>query len=273
MVALAAALPAHAQDDGYTPFVISPGDVVLQMLDMASVGAQDYLIDLGSGDGRIPITAARLFGARGLGVDLDPDLVASSRRNAAQADVAGRVRFEIRDLFETDLSQASVVTMYLLPEVNLKLRPKLLSELRPGARIVSHDYDLGDWQPDASAEVAVPEKRVGPFGVSKVYMWIVPAQVAGRWVSEMGGRRWEFALEQRYQTVTVRAWVAGVPLEASEARLRGDEIGFVARGSLDGRPIEHRFNGRVDGGRIDGMVGTSEGGSGRQVEWRALRGG
>src|SRR6187200_2860765 len=150
-VALSAAVLAAAQQPKRTPdihFVPTPDEVVEAMLQLADVGQNDVVYDLGSGDGRIPITAARRFGARGVGIDLDPKLVAQATRNAQETGVADRVRFVEGDIFEADISPATVVTLYLLTSINERLRPKLLKELRPGARIVSHQFRMGDWSPD-----------------------------------------------------------------------------------------------------------------------------
>ena len=162
------------------PFITTPDRVTVAMLDLARVGPMDHVIDLGSGDGRIVITAARRHGASGLGVEIVPDLVERSRRTAEQAGVASRVRFEVQDLFQTDLHEATVVTMYLLPDVNLKLRPALLM-LWPGTRIVSHDWDMGDWPPDESVTLEVPEKAIGRERLSRVHLWVVPAPMQGLW--------------------------------------------------------------------------------------------
>jgi SAM-dependent methyltransferase len=140
-------------------WVPSDVEIVTKMLEMAQVGPNDVVYDLGSGDGRIVITAAQRFGARAVGVELDPELIRRSREHAERAGVADRVRFLQQDLFATDLSEATVVTLYLLPDVNLRLRPKLRQELRPGSRIVSHDYDLGDWMPDKTVEVSLLERN------------------------------------------------------------------------------------------------------------------
>jgi SAM-dependent methyltransferase len=150
------------------------------MLELAGVQPSDFVLDLGSGDGRIVITAARRFGARGLGVEIVPTLVERSRDNARRAGVAARAEFREQDLFKTDLTVASVITMYLLPEVNMQLRPALL-RLAPGTRIVSHDWDLGDWHPVRTIEVPAPDKPVGREKLSRLHLWIVPAQVEGLW--------------------------------------------------------------------------------------------
>jgi protein-L-isoaspartate O-methyltransferase len=166
---LAFALPAPAQDYGDTPYVQTPQNVVDRMLEVAKVGPTDYVIDLGSGDGRMVITAAKKYGARGFGVDLDKRLVALSNKNAAKAGVADRVRFYERDLYETDVSPATVLTIYLLPEVNLMVRSRLLTMLKPGTRMVSHDYDFGEWTPDLAFEMDAPGKTVGRGERSKVF--------------------------------------------------------------------------------------------------------
>jgi SAM-dependent methyltransferase len=151
------------------PFVATPGEVVDQMLRLGKVGRNDVLYDLGSGDGRIVIAAAKRFGTRGLGVDIDPVRVREARENATKEGVADKVKFVQQDLFHTDLSQATVVTLYLLPKINLKLRPKLQRELKPGARVVSHNYDMGDWKPDQVVEV----------GNHTVYLWVIRDQAQG----------------------------------------------------------------------------------------------
>ena len=164
---------APAQDE--VPFITTPDQVTLAMLELAGVGPRDHVIDLGSGDGRIVITAAKRFGATGLGVEIVPDLVRRSREHAQSADVAERAEFREQDLFATDLGRATVVTMYLLPAVNLQLRPRLLA-LAPGTRIVSHDWDMGDWKPDRVITVDAPDKPIGRENVSRLYLWTVPAR-------------------------------------------------------------------------------------------------
>ncbi len=165
---------ALAQDID-VPFVVTPDNVTREMLKLAGVKAGDFVIDLGSGDGRIVIVAAKQFGARGLGVEIVPELVEKSRDNARRAGVADQAEFRVEDLFATDLSQATVITMYLLPDVNLLLRPKLLA-LKPGTRIVSHDWDMGDWKPDRVVTVEAPDKPIGREKVSRLFLWTVPAR-------------------------------------------------------------------------------------------------
>lgn len=206
--ALLAVAGATAQDE--VPFITTPDAVTLAMLELAGVGPKDRLVDLGSGDGRIVITAARRFGTPGLGVEIVPDLVQQSRRNAQKAGVADRSEFREQDLFTLDLAPYSVITMYLLPQVNLQLRPRLLA-LKPGTRIVSHDWDLGDWKPDRSLTLDVPDKPIGREKSSTLHLWVVPARLAGWWC------RGEQAVHvaQQFQRVSVtlqRAGSAAPPL-------------------------------------------------------------
>jgi SAM-dependent methyltransferase len=231
-----AATDLCAQEE--VPFVVSPEPVTLAMLSIARVGPRDFVLDLGSGDGRIVITAARRFGARGLGVELSPQLVETSRGNARRAGVAERAQFRVQDLFETDLSQASVITMYLLPEVNLQLRPKLLA-LKPGTRIVSHDWDLGDWLPDRTRVVDAPDKAVGLEKKSRVHLWTVPAQLGGTWCANGATLR----LQQTYQQVHGEFTRA----PAQQAMDAGRQPIDAGRQSIDARrqSIDARVEGTV----------------------------
>ena len=190
------------------PFVTSPDNVTLEMLNVGGVKRGDHVLDLGSGDGRIVILAAKRFGATGLGVEIDPALVRVSNTHARNAGVAQRAVFREQDLFKTDLSGATVITMYLLPEVNLQLRPALLA-LKPGTRLVSHDWDMGDWAPDRTTILPVPDKKVGLEKSSKVHLWLVPARVDGLWCGPRSGPRADTTLRfvQKYQTITgTLAW-------------------------------------------------------------------
>jgi SAM-dependent methyltransferase len=213
----------RAQDE--VPFVTSPEPVTLAMLKLARVGPRDVVLDLGSGDGRIVITAAKRFGASGLGVELSPQLVQQSQDNAWRAGVAERALFRVQDLFETDLSVATVITMYLLPEVNLQLRPKLLA-LKPGTRIVSHDWDLGDWFPDRSIVVDAPGKTVGLEKKSRVHLWTVPAQLAGHWCAGATALH----IEQTFQMLRVELAHAGARRTLA-ARVEGTVVPLDWRGS------------------------------------------
>jgi SAM-dependent methyltransferase len=180
------------------PFITTPDNVTIAMLQIANVGSQDFVLDLGSGDGRIVITAAKRFGARGLGVEIVPDLVQKSREAALAARVSDRAHFREQDLFKSDLSLASVVTMYLLPDVNLQLRPRLLA-LRPGTRIVSHDWDMAEWEPDKVVKLDVPDKKIGREKSSKVMLWIVPARIDGDWCAAGRHRGTMLHIDQNFQ--------------------------------------------------------------------------
>ena len=239
---------AQAQDE--VPFVVTPDNVTLAMLRLADVGARDHVIDLGSGDGRIVITAANRFGASGLGVEIVGDLVRQSRAVAASAGVADRVAFREQDLFLTDLAPATVVTMYLLPEVNLALRPRLLA-LAPGTRIVSHDWDMGDWRPDRTTELDVPDKQVGREKKSRVHLWVVPARVAGEWCGagplrgarlsiEQAHQRYRGTLRQGRRSTGIEGVISGTELRLAQGR--GESVHL-----------------RLDGGSLRRVVGGSEG--------------
>ena len=245
---------ASAQDE--VPFITTPDQVTLAMLELAGVGANDHLIDLGSGDGRIVITAARRFGASGLGVEIVPDLVRLSRDHARAAGVQGRVEFREQDLFATDLGRASVVTMYLLPALNLQLRPRLLA-LAPGTRIVSHDWDMGDWMPERTVTVDVPDKAVGREKFSRVHLWVVPAQVQGLWCAPGAS----LEVTQRFQTfsATLIALPGTTPSRVVDGRVSGatlrvHEPAGVAM-SLRGRQLQ-----------LDHIVGPGADLAGRRFE-------
>jgi SAM-dependent methyltransferase len=230
---------AAGQEGAYAPFIRTPGEVVERMLELAGTGPDDFVVDLGSGDGRIVIEAARRFGARGLGIEWDTSLVAQSRRNAEAAGVAGRVRFVEGDALAADLSRATVVTVYLLPELMWRLRPRLASGLKPGARIVSHAFDLPGWTPDRTEKLRVVSSEPGQGATSTLYLWIVPADVRGEWRS--GEER--LRISQSYQQISVEG--------ASRAALRGREISWEKPGS--------RFRGEVLGERMTGRLETDAG--------------
>jgi Methyltransferase domain len=263
----AGVIPASAQFAQFkfdVPYVPTPYVTVDEMLRLAGVGDKDFVIDLGSGDGRTVITAARKFGARAMGVELDSSLVIQSEESARQAGVAERVKFLEQDLFKTDLSQATVITMYLLPSVNLKLRPTLLN-LKPGTRIVSHDFDLGDWQPDRKTTVR-----------KNVFLWVVPASAAGRWQMRLPfppiERVINLELRQQFQQVTATAQLNGVSAQVWETQLTGDRISFVIVDTTD-RENEASlyFDGRVVGETIEGEVIRGVGRSRSTLKWQAIR--
>jgi len=267
--------PARAQswgwDDGTVPYVQTPMEIVERMLRMAEVRAGDSVIDLGSGDGRIVIEAAKR-GARGLGVDLDPSLVKLATQNAQAAGVADRARFEVRDIFETDLSGASVVTMYLLPDFNVKLLPRLLA-LKPGTRIVSHDGAIGDWPADETLQMRTPEKPVGIGGNSKIELWIVPADLRGAWTSQIPqhGGTWNFQVGQRYQMLELQVRAEGRELLVRNTRLRGEEVKLVITGIVKSRAWHHYFVGMTKGDTIEGELTVSDGNNKVVYPWLAKR--
>jgi len=267
-------LQAVGQDFGDTPYVQTPQNVVKKMLDTAKVGPKDYVIDLGSGDGRMVITAAKEYGARGFGVDHDARLVRAANASAAKEGVADRAVFYARDLYKTDIHRASVMTIYLLPEVNLMVRPKLFRELKPGTRIVSHDYDMGEWKPDAQFTLDAPGKPVGRDPVSKVFYWVVPANVTGDWVANVrvGAKTqdYQFKFTQKFQFAEGSVEHAGTRANMEDVKIDGARVSFKARLSDGaGQPALHEFSGRVLGDGIEGTIKT--GSDARPIAWKARR--
>jgi len=238
LAVLLAVLAFRSQATEEVPFVVTPDSVTLAMLQLAKVTSGDYVIDLGSGDGRIVILAAKRFGARGLGIEIQDGLVAISRDNARKSGVSGRVSFRNQDLFQTDLSPASVITLYLLPEVNMQLRPKLL-QLRPGTRVVSHDFDMGDWEPDKTVTVDAPDKPIGLDKKSKVHLWVVPARLEGLWCGTGKAAGKSLAIAQRHQQVRIDL-PEGATVRAIEGRINGNSIRTRSSGlglGFDGRVL------------------------------------
>jgi SAM-dependent methyltransferase len=256
------------------PYVPTPQVVVDRMLEIAKVGPQDYLIDLGSGDGRIVVTAAQKYGIRGQGVDLNPARIAEANVNARKAGVTDKVQFIQQDLFQTDLTPATVVTMYLLPNVNLELRPRLL-QLRPGTRIVSHDFSMGDWEPEQHEELEAKDKYGGSGGRSDIYLWIVPARVAGIWKSEVQVRGkpvpYEFTLGQEFQNASGTARVAGQTVKLDNVKLHARALSFEFTADIDGMPIRHQFSGEVINNTIGGTADLSAARLQARSDWSAVR--
>ena len=222
------------------PYVPTPNEAVYRMLELAEVQADDYVIDLGSGDGRIVIAAARDWGVkRALGIEIDPERIAEANEGAKEAGVEDRVRFERGNLYEIDFSEVDVLTMYLLPSINLDLRPIILETLRPGTRVVSHAFDMGDWRPDRYIQVQ------GRY----VYYWVVPARVEGTWeVMHTDGSSFSVEIKQTYQRIEGIALIEGRPRPLMFADLHGDTIRF----SLENR----HYAGQVDGERITPLPGN-----------------
>jgi len=260
-----------AQDFGDTPYVQTPQNVVDTMLEIAKVGPGDYVVDLGSGDGRMVITAAKQRGARGFGVDLDQRLVALANRNAAKAGVAGRAVFYHRDLHVTDVSSATVMSIYLLPEVNLMIRTRLLATLKPGTRIVSHDYGMGTWAPDYQTELAAPGKTVGIGQRSKIFYWVVPGRAAGRWIWKMDGEgipvEFGVTLQQNFQMLEGTLTAAGRSARVENGMLAGEQISLSA--VVDGARYE--FSGRILNHSIEGAARVTRDTQTRELPWSATR--
>jgi hypothetical protein len=255
------------------PYEPTPNNVVEGMLKIGEVGPQDFLIDLGSGDGRIVIAAAKNRGARGLGVDLNPDLVARSIENAKTAGVADRVSFRQEDIFKTDLSQATVITMFLFPQVNLKLRPRLL-ELKPGTRIVSHFHDMADWRPDRQQRLMTTEH----YGDTWIFEWVVPAKVAGRWewTEQRSGvtQRHLLDLYQSFQEVKGRLTTDSLrPIELRDAKLVGDKLTFWVPLREGSRTARVNFEGRASGTVIEGIETRAGSNGASAAPWSPQRAG
>ena len=252
-VALGMPTAAHADE---VPYLTTPTGIVDAMLSIAEVGEKDYLFDLGSGDGRIVIAAAKQFHARGVGIEYDGTLIAQSRENAAREGVSDQVEFLQQDIFASDFRNATVLTMYLLPEVNLDLRPQILFDLRPGTRVVSHDWDMGDWEPDDRRVIPTSGKSAWPLTESRVYLWIVPARLSGYWRGTLVGPDGEepvvVEFAQRFQKASVNVWLRRWTL-AGSGRIRGNSVSL----RLDRSPWKPgsaplQFTLRVVEGRIEG---------------------
>lgn len=250
VLALAAAACGQVERPGFTSpdiiFLATPDSVGAEMLRLAGVTPRDVVYDLGSGDGRLVVAAARDFGARGVGVELEPDLVQTSRETALKAGVAGLTRFLWQDIFAADVREATVVTLYLGESVNLRLRPKLLAELSPGTRVVSHKFGMGDWSPDRTLRAR------GPDGEHVLHLWLVPAQVGGQWQVTLLGRTSTLTLDQRYQTLA--GSLEGRGRLAVTGRLSGDRVRLAASDVL----LEGRVNGDYMTGRATAGTDTGD---------------
>jgi SAM-dependent methyltransferase len=264
---LAAAGAACAQAD-FKPYVgqqgkdvvwvPTPDEVVDRMLTMAQTKPEDFVIDLGAGDGKIAIAAAKKFGARSMGVEFNPDMVAFAQKNAQAAGVTGKAQIVHGDIFATDFTQATVLTMYLLPSLNMKLRPQILA-MRPGTRVVTHAFNMEDWEPDESSDV---DGR-------RVYFWVVPANVAGRWALELSGggssEKLNLNFDQKFQKIEGVAYLGSLLAGLREPRLSGFRISFAY---VDTRGVRRDFSGRVTGATMEGSFRTDGGQEGR---WSAAK--
>ena len=252
------------------PYVPTPQVVVDEMLKIGRVGPGDFVVDLGSGDGVIVLTAAQRLKAQGFGVDIDPELVKLSNNEAKKRGIADRAAFYVQDVFKADISKATVVTLYLLPGMMINLRPKILKELKPGTRVVSHDYHFDDWAPDDQFTWDVPEKEaINGVPRATVYLWIVPARIAGRWrlsLATPAGEKFELTLKQQYQSIDGAVAGAGMKEQKlTQSRLAGNDISFAFPSGSD----RHLFKGRISGEAMEGTVQLA-GGKGT-AKWTATR--
>ncbi len=254
-----AATPAWAQTPENSvgprldvPYVPTPQEVVDRMLEIAKVTGKDFVMDLGCGDGRMLVTAATKFGSRGRGVDLNPQRIKEANANAQNAKVADKVTFEVKNLFDTSIKEADVLTMYLLPGVNLQLRPRILDEMKPGSRIVSHAFDMGDWEADYRDEV----------GYSRIYFWIVPAKIAGKWIITDGSQKIEAELVQGFQKITGGVTRAAGRSGTIMGLVNGEDVRLVVQFGGQAKI----YAGRISGDRIVPLPGAGEQG------WTATRG-
>ena len=232
---------AGAEEGAQTPpFITTPDEVVERMLRLAGTGAADVVIDLGSGDGRIVIAAAQKFGARGIGIELDSRLVEKSRENARLAEVAERVSFIEGDVLATDISQASVVTVYLLPFLIDKLQPRFQQELKPGTRVVSHAFGMVGWKPDRAETIRLSKPHPGQGDESMLYLWVVPAEVRGTWQSS----DLKLRIYQNYQELEVEGALGRRALAGAQGVVSGYDVSWEAKGV--------RFRGRLEGTRLVG---------------------
>jgi SAM-dependent methyltransferase len=277
LVSLAAPALLDAQDlpwEPYlgwdVPYVPTPNEVVAEMLRLAEIKPGDLLYDLGCGDGRIVIAAAKVYGIRAVGIDIDPVRIGESEAKAAEAGLLDKVRFINEDLFKSDFRDASVITMYLLNSVNLRLRPRLLAELRPGTRLVSHRFGMDDWRPDRS--VLVPHAGGEP---RQVHYWVVPANASGRWEWELdtgGGRRtYVFNADQRFQELRGTVAADGRELPLYDGKLEGVIIRFRLEEARNERPTVWVYEGRVQGDSIRGAARRADAPEAEQLTWSAVR--
>jgi precorrin-6B methylase 2 len=243
------------------PFVRTPDYVIAEILAKAGVGKDDILYDLGSGDGRIVIQAALKTGCRAVGIEIDSELADDSRQNALRAGVANRVRFVVADIFKEDVSEATVVTIYMSGDVNVRLRPKLLRELKPGARIATYNFDMGEWKPD----------DISSFGREDAYFWVVPANFSGKWTwKAVQGRTntpWELALKQEFQEISGQLTRDGTQHAVRNGKIKGDRIRFTLDHDPAGNATPVEFTGRIRGNTIEGTIAS---GTARQP-WKAAR--
>ena len=277
------------QKEPEVPYVSTPDEVVAEMLRIANVGRDDVLYDLGCGDGRIVITAAKMYGCRGVGIDINPERIRESRKNAIKAGVSDKVKFIQMDLFEAEIREASVVTLYLLSGVNLRLRPKLFRELSPGSRVVSHEFGMGKWEPEATSSVKAENYRdpylfnywdeqiADYWRTHKVYLWIIPGNVKGTWkltIPDIAGKK-KFTLrfDQEFQRVRGQALerASAIPVFIRDVEIRGNMLHFTLEGKLKDSTESMHFEGIVQGNAMRGTMEIESSPRKGKIRWTAKR--
>lgn len=261
---------ASSPDEPFSFYFPTPDASVQRMLELARVTATDFVIDLGSGDGRIVLTAAQRYGARGLGVDIDKALVEQSNAEAQRRKLADKVRFEHGDVMNADISRATVITLFLMPGLIARLQPRFLAELKPGTRIVTHEFPLFDWPADETVVFYAPTRGAGTGGDSTVKLWTVPANFSGDWalqIDDVAIGAFELALTQRYQRVSGGARLGAVLRPLLNVWVRGTDIAF----SVENGSTEQTFSGRIAGDALAGDVRIKTAGATRSVKWSARR--
>lgn len=240
-------------------YVPTPQELVDVMLEMVKVRKDDIVYDLGSGDGRLVITAAKKYGVSGIGIDIDPERIGEARENAKKAGVEDKVRFLEQDLFKSDFRDATVVTLYLLEELNLRLRPQIFAQVKPGTRVVSHAFTMGDWEPDAERTIKIEGENYD------AYYWVVPANMSGRWKVTSGESAdipHAVTVEQKFKTITVRSGDGGEML--GEGKINGASFTLTMNKDAGGK--SKLFRGTIDGNKIEAMGTGSE-----KDHWSATR--
>ncbi len=277
------------QKEPEVPYVSTPNEVVAEMLRIANVSKDDAVYDLGCGDGRIVITAAQMYGCRGVGIDINPERIKESRENAIKAGVADKVQFIEMNLFEADIREASVVTLYLLSGVNLRLRPKLFRELSPGSRVVSHEFDMGKWESDATTSVKAENYRdpyifnywdqqiADYWRTHRVYLWIIPGNMNGTWkltIPDIKGKS-EFTLRFDHEFQRVRGQVlesaSSTRIFLKNIDIRGNMLHFTLEGKLNDRTESIYFEGILEGNTMRGTMEIERSPRKGKIKWAAKR--
>lgn len=246
------------------PYAATPYEIADEMVRLADVRSDDVVYDLGCGDGRLVIAAVRKAGCRGVGIDIDPERIKESRQNAIIAGLQDRVRFVEQNFFESDVREATVMLIYLFPDVNIKLRAKFLKEMKPGSRLVSHAFDMGDWKPDNSASIRT----------QRVYFWVIPANATGTWKWNSPGSGQAPAvleMEQRYQQIRGVITQGGRKTKLADAKLTGSRVAFTVEEDVGGRKRTHEFAGTISGNTITGTIETADGKRVQKRRWKAVR--